>query len=227
MAIDTYAKLQSAVSWYANRDDLFAAITNFSPASIDSGIQIAIALAETSVDRDINSRGGIKYAETVANNLVTAANSETITLPADFRNASAFMLTTDPFRVLKVRSAVDLFGLYTSATITGPPEAYAVVGTNTAYLRPVPDSVYSTRLIYRAALAALSDANPSNWLLANAPHIYIGASMVELAIMLKNDDRLQFWKGYYDQKMNDFMGDDRQTRWAAVDATPRPLGAIA
>lgn len=227
MSLSTYAQLQSTISWYANRDDLFSAITNFSPASIDSAVQQAIALAETSVDRDINARGGIKYAETVINTLTTTANTETITLPTGYRSATAFMLTTDPYQVLSLKNAKDLFALYTSATVTGKPEAFAIVGTNTAYLRPVPDGTYSTRLIYKAALAALSDTNTSNWLLANAPQVYIGASMVELCIMLENDDRLQFWKGYYDQKMNDFMGDDRQTRWAAVDATPRPYGAIA
>lgn len=226
-SFSNYSQFQSVVSWYANRDDLFAAITNFSPAAIDSAVQIAIALAEQRVDRDINSRGGIKYSETVNNALVTTGAVETVTLPADFRSASAFMLTTDPFRVLKPMTATDLFSVYTSSTVTGYPEAYAVVGTNTAYLRPVPDGVYSSRLIYKAALAPLTSLNISNWLLANGPQIYLSATMLELSMMLENDDRLQFWKGNYDQCMDDFMGDDRQTRWAAVDATPRPYGAIA
>lgn len=227
MAIDSYAKLQSAVSWYANRDDLFAAITNFSPASIDSAVQQAIALGEITADFDINSRGGIKYAETVNNALVTVSQTETVTLPTDFRSVVAFMLTSDPFQILTQKNPKDLFGTYTSATVYGKPEAFAIVSTATAYLRYVPDGIYTMRLIYRAKLAALSSTNTSNWLLANAPHVYIAAAMVELCIMLENTDKLQFWKGYYDQKMNDFMGDDRQTRWTAVDATPRPYGAIA
>ena len=226
MAIDSYLKLQSAVSFYANRDDLFAAITNFSPAAIDSAVQIAISFAETSVDRDINSRGGIKYAETLTNTLVTAGGIETVTLPTDFRSASAFMLTSNPFQVLGVKSSLDLISLYTSSTITGAPEAYAIVGTNTAYLRPVPDGIYTMRLIYKAKLAPLSSTNTSNWLLVNAPDVYVAATMIELCIMMENDDRLQFWKGYYDQKLDDLMGDDRQTRWTAVDATPRPVGNI-
>ena len=227
MAIDTYAKLQSAVSWYGNRDDLFSAITNFSPAAIDSGVQICIALAETSVDRDINSRGGIKYAETVTNALVTVATTETMALPADFRSASSFMLTTDPYNVLVPMTPNQLFATYTSATVTGKPTAYAVTGTATAYLRPVPDSAYTTRLIYKAALAGLSNANPSNWLLANAPQVYVAAAMVELAVMLENDSALVKWKGYYDQKLDDLMGDDRMTRWTGVNPTPQPYGYIA
>lgn len=215
------------VSWYANRDDLATAITNFSPAAIDTPVQMAIALAEQRADRDINSRGGIKYAQTVTNSLATAGSTETVTLPTDFRSADAFMLTTDPYQVLGQRTERDLFTTYTSATVTGYPEAFAVIGTNTAYLRPVPDGVYTTRLIYKAALTPLSSTNTSNWLLVNGLQIYLGASMLELALMFKNDDRTQFWKGYYDQAMDDFMGDDRQTRWAAVVPVARPPGVIA
>ncbi len=215
------------LAWYINRDDLTTAITNFSPASIDSAIDMVIALGEQTADRDINARGGIKYAETVTNSLVTAANTETITLPTDFRSASVFMLTTDPFQVLVSLNAKDLFATYTSSTVTGKPEAFAVVGTNTAYLRYVPDGIYTTRLIYKAALTPLSATNTSNWLLANGLQVLLGACMLELCMLLENEERLQFWKGYYDQKMNDFMGDDRMTRWTAVDARPNIYGAIA
>ena len=227
MTISTYTQLQSAVSWYANRDDLFPAITNFSPAAIDSGVQICIAMAETSVDRDINSRGGIKYSETVTNALTMTGGSETLTLPTDYRSVTSFMVTANPFKVLKFLTPNQLFGTYTSSTVTGIPEACAVVGTNTLYLRPVPDSSYPTRLIYKAALTPLSTSNPTNWLLTNAPQVYLGAAMVELAVMLENDGALVKWKGYYDQKMDDFMGDDRQTRWTGVNPTPQPFGAIA
>lgn len=215
------------MSWYANRDDLFSAISNFAPASIDSAVQQAIALAEVTADLDINSRGGIKYAETVTNSLTTTLHSETITMPTGFRSIIAFMLTTDPFNVLVQKNPKDLFATYTSSTVYSVPEAFCLVGATTMYLRWVPDGVYSTRLIYRAALSGLSTTNTTNWLLAYAPHVYIGAAMVELCIMLENTEKLQFWKGYYDQKMNDFMGDDRQTRWTGIDATPRPYGAIA
>lgn len=223
----SYSQLQSTISWYANRDDLFAAITNFSPASIDSGIQIAITLAEAMVDRDINSRGGIKYSDTVINSLVLTAATETVTLPTDFRSVTSFMLTTDPFRVLIPMSPNQLFSTYTSATVTGFPVAYSVIGTNTAYLRPLPDSSYQVRLIYKAALAALSAANTSNWLLVNAPQVYLSASMMQLAMMLENDTALVKWKGYYDQALDDLMGDDRQTRWTGVNPTPQPYGYIA
>ncbi len=228
MSIDTYAKLQSAVAWYANRDDLFAAITTFSPAAIDSAVQIAIAAAEVTVDADIASRGGIKYAETVSNALTATANVETVAMPAGFKSAKAFMITSSPpYQILTPKNSPELFALYPDI-VPGKPAAYSIVGQSTAYLRPIPDTTYNLRLIYNSSLVsvALSNTNTSNWLLANNFIVYLGAAMVELCIMLENDQRLQFWKGYYDQKVSDMMGDDRMTRWTAVDATPRPIGSI-
>lgn len=228
MAIDSYLKLQSLCSFYANRDDLAVAVTNFSPAAIDTPIQMAIALAENRVDRDINARGGVKYAQTVNSSLTTTASTETLTLPTDFRSQEMLAISASGlYTVLTFKNPKDLFTLYPSTTLTGAPEAFTVIGTGTAYLRPVPDVAYATRLIYKAALTPLSSTVTSNWLLVNGLQVYLSASMLELAMMMKNDERIQFWKGYYDQAMNDFMGDDRQTRWAGIDATPRPVGQIA
>lgn len=50
---------------------------------------------------------------------------------------------------------------------------------------------------------------------------------MELSILLENDERIQFWKGYYDQKMNDLMGDDRNVRWAGVPTKPSLQVSIA
>lgn len=227
MAIDSYAKLQSTVAWFGNRDDIFAAITNFSPAAIDSAAQIAIAFAEGILDTDINSRGGTKYAETVNNSLVTTGGTETVTLPSDFQQVVSFALTTDPYQVLKVKTPDDLFGTYPSVSATGKPEAYTIIGQNTAYLRYVPDNSYTLRLIYMAKLTPLSNTNTSNWLLANAPQLYTAAAMVQLCVMMENDDRLPTWQAAYTVALNNLMGTDRMTRWAGVNPTPQPVGLVA
>lgn len=226
MAIDTYDKLQAAVADTVNRDDLSADVTTFSPAQIDGAVKRSIAFAEATIRRDIASRGGNKNMETVSNSLTTTAGQETVSLPSDFGSARVFALTGSTYTVLEFVDANTLFSQYPSTT-TGQPEKYTLVGSNTAYLRPVPDTAYTLRLIYSAALPSLSSSQTTNWLLTNHPDIYIGAAMLELCIYLENDDRLQFWKGYYDQKMNDLMGDDRETRWAATPAKPNLQVAIA
>jgi hypothetical protein len=226
MAIDTYAKLQSAIADTVNRDDLVSDVTSFSPSTIDGMIKRAIEYATHSVNRSIASRGGVKHQETVSNSLTTTSGSETVTLPTDFTGARTFYLSTDPITILEFVDPTTLFTQYPDSS-TGKPAKYTIVGTNTAYLRPIPDSTYSMRLIYYAKLAALSDSATSNWLLTYGPDVYIAAAMIELCFYLENDERLQYWKGKLDEGLNDLMGDDRQVRWAAVPVKPNLQVSIA
>ncbi len=226
MSIDSYAKLQSAIADTVNRDDLAADVTAFSPAQIDGAIKRSIEYATHALTRNIISRGGIKHMETVSNALVTGVGSETLTLPTDFAGVRAFYLNNSGIVILEFVDPTTLWTQYPSST-TGQPQKYTIIGTNTAYLRPIPDTTYTTRLVYYAKIPALSDSNTSNWVLVNAPDVYIGQSMVELCLYLENDDRLQFWKGYTDERLNDLMGDDRNVRWAAVPSKPNLQVSIA
>jgi len=218
MPVDTYAKLQSALADTANDDSLFADVTAFSPTQIDGAVKRAIAYSTAAIERDLIARGGHKSMETITNSLTTTASQETMTLPTGFKGVRLFALTSSPYRILEFVDPNTLFTQYPFTT-TGQPEKYTLIA-GVAYLRPIPDQAYTTRLIYNAALDVLSDTTTTNWLLTGHPDIYLSAGMVELCIYLENDDRLQFWRGFYDQKMNDLMGDDRQVRWAAVPSKP-------
>lgn len=216
MAVDTYDKLQSALADQINRDDLSVDVTAYSPATIDSAIKRFIARAENMIERDLNSRGGHKSMETVTTSLSTTGGTQTLTLPTDFLSSRTFALSlAGSTKVLTFLDTTSLFNLYPS-TVSGEPEAFTIVGTNTAYLRPVPDGVYSTLLIYTAKLPRLSSTQTTNWLLTNHEDIYIHACMIHSGLYLENDERLVLMKGAYDQSINDLMGDDRMTRWNAV-----------
>jgi hypothetical protein len=226
MAVDTNLKLRAAIADTVNRDDLSADVTAFEGVTIDSQIKRAVATATASIQSDLISRGGSKAMETVDNSLTTTAAQEYIDLPADFGGARAFLLTTDPYAVLEFVDPTTLWTQYPSA-VTGKPQKYTLIGNRRAYLRPVPDSTYTTRLVYTEALDALTLDADTNWLLLARPDIYIQRCMVELCIFLENDERLQFWKGLYDQNMNDLLGDDRNVRWAAVPTKPNLQVSIA
>ncbi|MDX2143021.1 MAG: hypothetical protein SFV19_06680 [Rhodospirillaceae bacterium] len=226
MAIDTYDKLQAAVADTVNRDDLSADVTSFSPAQIDGAIKRAIAYAEKTIQRDLVARGGVKHMEAVKSTLTTAAGVETLTLPEDFLGVRVLAITGDPLCVLEFVDPNSLFIQYPDAA-PGRPQKYTIVGAATAYLRPVPAGAYPLRLIYTQAIPALSAVQTHNWLLLQAPDLYIGAAMLELCIYLENDERLPFWKAYYDEKLNALLGDDKQTRWSAVPTKPTVQVALA
>lgn len=218
MAIDTYAKLQSAVGDAANRDDLFDDVTVYSPAAIDGMIKRAIADATTGIQRDIVSRGGHKNMETVDDTLVTVGGNEVVTMPVDFAGHRSFLLlSANAYQVLDFLDPTTLYRQFPSQ-VSDTPTKFTITGTRTARLRAIPDGVYPLRLIYFQALTALvGGASPTtNWVLTGHPDIYVSRAMWRLSLMLENDARVPFWKGDYDQQVNDLMGDDRNVRWAGI-----------
>jgi hypothetical protein len=226
MAIDTYIKLRAAIADTANRDDLSADVPVFEGTTIEGMIKRAVANSTVTIQRDLIARGGHKNMETVDATLSTAAGVEYLDFPADFAGVRTFLLTGDPLRVLEFVDPTTLWIQYAAAA-TGRPEKYTIVGARRAYLRPVPDSAYAARLVYAQALPALEEDSDTNWLLTGHPDIYVGAAMMELCLYLENDTRLAFWKAYYDLKLTQLMGDDRNTRWAAVPQKPNLQVALA
>lgn len=221
--IDTYAKLQAAVGDAANRDDLFDDVTAYSPATIDGMVKRAIADATMGIQRDLVARGGHKNMETVDDSLTTTNGSEVVTFPADFAGHRAFMYLNNAseYAVMDFLDPTSLYRQYPSS-VSGVPLKFTLTGTRTARLRPVPNAAFVLRLIYYQTLTVLAGgATPTtNWVLENHPDIYVSRAMWRLSIMLENDNRIPYWKGDYDQQMNDLMGDDRNVRWAGVPATP-------
>lgn len=218
-AITNYLTLRAALADTVNRDDLSADVSAFEGTSIDGMIKRGIDKARIRIQRDLIARGGHRYMETVDATITTTAGVEYVDFPTDFLGQRAFMLTTNPLVVLEFIDPASLWTQYPSP-VTGQPQKFTLIGIRRAYLRPVPDSSYSTRLVYYAAIDTLSADTDTNWLIDNHWDLYIAAAMLELSFDLQNDDRIQFWKGEYDQKMNDLMGDDRNVRWAGIPARP-------
>lgn len=226
MAVDTYIKLRADVADTINRDDLSADVTAFEGTTIESQTKRAVTTATAAIQSDLIARGGTKAMETVDDTLTTTAAQEYIDFPTDFGGARAFVITTNPLVVLEFVDPTTLWTQYPNST-PQKPEKYTLIGNRRAYLRPIPDSTYSTRLVYTEALDALVNDNDTNWLLTLRPDIYRQRAMMEICLFIENDDRLQFWKGLYDQNMNDFLGDDRNVRWAAVPTKPNLQVSIA
>ena len=226
MAIDTYIKLRAALADTINRDDISADVTAFEGTTIDSQTKRFVTTATTSIQSDLIARGGTKAMEALSDALATTANVEYLDFPTDFGGVRSFIIASNPYRVLEFVDPTTLFSQYPTPT-TGAPQKYTIVGARRAYLRPIPDSAYAVRLIYTQSMTALSADTDTNWLLTARPDIYIQRAMIEASIYVEDDARLAFWRGLYDQNMNDFLGDDRNVRWAAVPVMPNLQITIA
>lgn len=201
MAITTYAELKTAVADWLNRSDLTTAIPNF------------IALAEAQMNRQIRHRKMVVRADaTVATQYFAA--------PADWLETIRFQLNTNPITPLVYVTPEQMIEDEQVYSTGGQPMFFTIVGQQFQVL-PAPDDSYDAELMYYAKIPALSDAAPTNWLLTEAPDVYLYAALVQSAPYLKEDERTGVWAGLYQTLINDMKIADERARIGSSKLTPR------
>jgi hypothetical protein len=174
MTLATYSDLLAAIADTLNRDDLTAVIPSF------------VAMAEARVNRDVRHWRMEKR--------VTAQlDLQYSTLPGDFVRPIRLQLVAggevkpiSTAQMLQLRADRDDRG--------GRPEHYALTA-GSLELFPTPDKAYDASLVYYGRVPALTTLAPTNWLLTEAPDVYLYASLVHSAPYLKDDARLPVWEG--------------------------------
>lgn len=160
----TYATLQTDIAGYLHRTDLTASIPGF------------IALAEAYMLREL----ALREVETSVSGVTAGA---VIALPADF--ASLVRLTVTYGGV-----EYDLdYSVQPMSHAGSVPQSYRIE-SNALRLFPEPTSGYTYTLYYRATIAPLSGTVTTNWLLTNAPDLYLYASCLEGAKNIRDAEQV-------------------------------------
>ena len=169
MALDTYANLQIAVADRMHRTDLATVMPDL------------VRQAEDIIFADLTSAN-----QDMSVTLSTVASTETLALPTDFIMPRSLALSsTSQNGTLDYRTPAQYSEEFQSSN-TGVPRVYTVINT-TLYLQPIPSAIYTIRMFYNARLAALSNANTTNWLLTKSPSVYLYAALVQAAIYCRQD----------------------------------------
>jgi hypothetical protein len=67
----------------------------------------------------------------------------------------------------------------------------------------------------------LSDAEPTNWLLANAPDVYLAASLIWGGVFVKNDEEAGRWNAVLQTGLDDLLwADDSANREVTLQVDP-------
>lgn len=201
MAITTYSELKTAVADWLNRDDLTSAIPNF------------IALAEAQMNRTLRHR----KMQTTAS---LSVSSNLVNLPADWLENVRIQLNTNPITPLVYETPEQIIEDSQKYSSSGQPMFFSVVGSQLQFL-PSPDTTYTASLLYYAKIPALSVSNTTNWLLSEAPDLYLYATLIQSAPYLKEDERLATWAGIYDRILNDMEIADQNARVGNSKLTSR------
>jgi hypothetical protein len=207
MALTTYNELKSSVADWLNRTDLTAVVPDF------------ISLAEAQIERTLRTRQMIVRA-------TASIDTEYSAVPADFLETKSIKLNTSPVTALAFESIDALDQLKATAYIAaGKPQYFGIVGGQIRVL-PVPDSTYTAELTYYAKLTKLSSTVTTNWLLAQAPDVYLYGALMQAAPYLKDDARITVWSSIYMKGLEDLqVADDRSaTSGGAIMARARTFG---
>ena len=193
MAINTYGTLQTAVANWLDRDDL------------SSRIPELISLAEAIFNRTLRIRA---METTVSDN--TPSGSKEDALPTGYLQMREIHLETSPVVSLSYITPEIMYRIRAGST-NGRPTSYTILGDNILF-GPTPDGVYAYSMTYYKALAALSDAAPTNWAILNAPDLYMYGALLQAEPFLMNDERVPLWERGFRQAISDLQEQDNKDR---------------
>jgi|DEB0MinimDraft_6_1074348.scaffolds.fasta_scaffold06466_2 hypothetical protein len=203
MTITNFSTLKSAVTDLLGRSDL------------DNEVEGFISQAEARFNRLIRTRD----METTSA-LSLNADGEA-TLPSDFLEYKMLSCSTTPTsfpEIVDVDSDEFLFRHRPNAN----PQYVGISGT-TIIVRP--SANVSATLYYYQRIPALTSLNTTNWLITDAPDVYLYGAAMEAAIYIRDQERISIYGENLASAMNELTTQrrfDRTTR--APDAAQAPGG---
>jgi hypothetical protein len=193
MAISTFAELKTSVAtWLGNRSDLTALIPDF------------VTMAEARINyggEEPYPTDPLRIRSMIANADVTmVAGTASASLPTRFLEGRRGYIDGDAKRPLSFYAPTQFYG--TDLTnFSGKPQIYTIEGDSFIFA-PVPDSAYTLKVSFWQAFAALSGDSDTNWLLTNAPNVYLYSTLLEASIFTRNDQNVNRYLGLTKSAVN-------------------------
>lgn len=188
MSISTFGELKTAVASWLNRTDLTSSIPDF------------VKLAESNIRRDVKTRAH----ETRATGTLTG---ETLAFPTRFMEARSLAVEDRPLEYLSPEAyqhKVDQE--YTSQGY------YTIIGDDIYVLNGASGDDYV--LIYRESLTGFSSDSDTNWLLTNAPEVYLWGACEQGSVFLKDREAAADFNQRYAAAVANLNRSERMAKYA-------------
>jgi len=192
MALTNYTGLKASIADFLNRDDLTSVIPDF------------VALAEAQINRDI--RHWKMEARTSGQQ---DPADEYMQIPADWVETIRLHLTgtgTSVVNLVSRDAMADKRAAQENAA--GTPRMYTHADGQ-FQLYPTPDATTNFELLYYQKIPSLI-TNTDNWLLLEAPDVYLYGALLHSAPYLAEDARVAIWAQMYSaavQRLNQVSED--------------------
>lgn len=178
MSLDTFTNLKTEIAEWMDKSNLTAKIPTF------------ISLCEADMFRRLR----INAMDSLDTGTLSGA---TLAMPTGLKQIKLMKLTYDNQGVTIPYVSPQQFTDRYSYNAAGKPAVYTIIGT-TIYFGPSPNDNFEYAIWGRTAFTALSDGDPTNWLLTNAPDAYLFGSLKQAEPYLRNDQRLMTWAAMYE-----------------------------
>ena len=193
MAISNYSELTTAVANWLDRDDLTLRIPEF------------IALAEARFNRALRLRS--MEAKYTANTVATQRN---LALPTGYIQMRNFQVNTTPLTTLSYVTP-EIYDRLWGGSTSGTPKFYTILADEIS-LGPIPASVQEVEMLFYKNFENLSSSVATNWLITNAPDVYLYGVMMQAEPFIMNDERVPMWKMALDEGISSLQEQDNKDR---------------
>ena len=191
MAFNNYEALKTSIANWADRDDMVTFIPDF------------VALCEARFNRELRLRSMEQKWE--ADTIGGQAN---YALPPRFLQMREFRINANPTVSLRYVSP-EIYEAWNLGS--GEPSFYTIIA-NEIRLGPIPAGVYNIEMLYWAKFPNLGGSTTSNWMLQNAPDVYLYGSLMEMEPFIQNDARIAVWAAGYDRAISNIQLQDDKDR---------------
>jgi hypothetical protein len=207
MALDSYSNLKVEVADWLHRRDQTDRVDSY------------IDLTEEFFNRELRVNqmlSSVAYAPAAGANLDH---------PADWLEWKHLVRNSAPpvqILIQTEESALRLNG----HGVTGAPK-YGIVRGSETVLHPVSDSAgYTYTGIYYAMVPALSDANPTNWVLTRYPSAYLYGCLLQAVGNIQDDARIALWRDAFGNALNSIRAESNRARFSGSVTRPIPKNVV-
>jgi hypothetical protein len=187
VAISNYTELQAALTNWLHRSGL------------DSRIPEFIALAESGLNKSLRLTQMVNQS-----NIAVSLGSAIASLPTGFLQVIEF--TDDAYEPLVPVTNAEILRIKLETTDDSKPEYYTIDTAITFECES--DAAYTYIMRYYKKWNIATDS--TNWLLTNAPNVYLYASLAEAAPFMKDMQTAQSWMQMADKAIFDLKRQDRR-----------------
>jgi hypothetical protein len=139
---------------------------------------------------------------------MTVGGQSNYALPVNYLQMREFRLNNNPTVSLTYVSP-EIFEAWNLGS--GVPKFYTIIA-NEIRIGPTPAGVYEMEMLFWRKFPNLSPTVASNWMLLNAPDVYLYGSLLELEPFIQNDARIAVWNAGYSKAIEDIQLQDDKDR---------------